>query len=359
MGKKKKQGHLDEPFVPNGDPEHNYEGPTLKPAERPEECKIPFTREQLFKIREILSAAPGYSPPPKSKFDPLIEVLTLAVEFHYWEIEDEPLYQSKSIHKIRKKFLEPTLTEIRDQAKKLHNSLFELHPDIRTSLESVNLTDRMVLYQEGTDPLDKQKRKNNLQRIRQARKALRNQDFLKLRNILADLEYDIGLSKSLPWPVDTARTITNSRQFYLAADRLLKETPHVNVAWAKSIAGLALIWKKAKGKLPKIKPLDDLEEELVTFTCEWSDERMIITPDACINANGVNVRGKFEYTCPTCPYKDGPPKVSSKHSKVNKPELPPFLILVNTFFEPLYPQWDKMGLPARCSAIRRSLGLLP
>lgn len=354
MGKKKKQNDSHEPIAP--DTEYNYEAPTFKFAKRSTEWKIPFTKEQLLKIREILISPPGYSPPPK--FDPLKEVLALAVEVHYWEIEDERLSQSKSIHKIRKKFLGPILTEIRDQAEKLHDSLFELHPDLRTALESVNLMDTMPLYQEGTDPLDKQKRTNNLQRIGQALEALRNQNFLQLRKLLNELKYDILLSKLRPWPLDTARAISDNWQLYLAADRLLKEIPHLNVAWAKCIAELALIWKKAKGKLPKIKPIDDLEEESGTFTCKGSGEPMTITLDDCINANGINVRDKFKYTCPTCSYKDGPPKVSSKDSKAKKPELPPFLILVNTFFEPLYPQWSKMNLSARHSAIRRSLGLL-
>jgi len=38
------------------------------------------------------------------------------------------------------------------------------------------------------------------------------------------------------------------------------------------------------------------------FECPGNGEGMTITRDACINANGVDVRGKFRYTCPTCPY---------------------------------------------------------
>ncbi|MFX0198526.1 MAG: hypothetical protein ACFFCW_20595, partial [Candidatus Hodarchaeota archaeon] len=207
MGKRNKRNDSDQTFVLAGDPKYNYEGSTLKPAEQPKEWKIPFNKKQLLKIREILIPPPGYSPPPK--FDPLKEVLALAVEFHYWEIEDERLGQSKSIHKIHKNFLEPILTEIRDQAEKFHNSLFELHPDIRTALESVNLTDSMILYQEGKDPLDEKKRTKNLQRIDQALKALRNQKFSQLLKLLNELKYDILLSKLLPWPVDIARTIND------------------------------------------------------------------------------------------------------------------------------------------------------
>ena len=58
------------------------------------------------------------------------------------------------------------------------------------------------------------------------------------------------------------------------------------------------------GRKNRTRDKEDPPED--SFECPGNGEGMTITKDSCINVNGVNVRGRFKYTCPTCPlYKKG------------------------------------------------------